>query len=184
GGRGGIGPVFRGGRPPVPLRPGGGVGRRWGGGGPGGSTRPRKSTIRCACQRAPTRSRVRRNTRNTGLAEPPRPTATPTTGREVVGGWVQRDPERSGFSRARGRESRGGPRGPAGRRRGRGAPDGRRPHRGLRRRPARGRGSRARPGAGRVVATARDGGRRAARARGERRRRHGPGPVGSRGPPR
>src|SRR5207249_4850846 len=132
GGRGGIGPVFRGGRPPVPLRPGGGVGRRWGGGGPGGSTRPRKSTIRCACQRAPMRSRVRRNTRNTGLAEPPRPTATPTTGREVVGGWVQRDPERSGFSRARGRESRGGPRGPAGRRRGRGAPDGRRLHRGLR----------------------------------------------------
>jgi len=135
-------------------------------------------------RRAPTRSRVRRNTRNTGLAEPPRPTATPTTGREVVGGWVQRDPERSGFSRARGRESRGGPRGPAGRRRGRGAPDGRRLHRGLRRRPARGRGSRARPGAGRVLATARDGGRRAARAGGERRRRHGRGLVGSRGPRR
>src|SRR5437870_6535756 len=43
---------------------------RRGGGARRGCVRPRKSTLRCACDRAPISSRVRRSTRNTGLTQP------------------------------------------------------------------------------------------------------------------
>src|SRR5437867_568367 len=70
-----------------------------------GPPRPRKSTMGCACTRAPIPSRIRRITRNTGLGDPA-PAATPSPASAFHRPSVARHADATRLARASGEDGR------------------------------------------------------------------------------
>src|SRR5881628_279603 len=73
-----------------------------------GPPRPRKSTMGCACTRAPMPTRIRRITRNTGLGDPA-PAATPSPASAFHRPSVARHADATRLARASGEDGRRGP---------------------------------------------------------------------------